>query len=84
MRNPIDLSRAIPALTRAELIAAVRRYAEANYGKDGWDFLVECWDDAEIDRHIGHAGVERTAIANCRATTKLLAERRSEVQSTEW
>ena len=30
------------------LIAAVRGHAMANYEKDGWDYLVECWDDGDI------------------------------------
>jgi hypothetical protein len=30
------------------LIKAVRDHANANWGKDGWDFLVECWGDEDI------------------------------------
>ena len=31
-----------------DLIAAVRRHALDNYERDGWDYLVECWDDGDI------------------------------------
>jgi hypothetical protein len=38
-----------------DLIDAVRAHANANWGKDGWDFLVECWDDEDIARAVGNA-----------------------------
>ena len=30
------------------LIAAVKKHALANYERDGWDYVVECYDDAQI------------------------------------
>ena len=69
---------------KAELIKEVREYALANYTKDGWDFLVECWDYNEIAEQIGNATTVKGAIANCRQITRMLAEQRSEVQATEW
>lgn len=38
-----------------ELIAAVRRHAMDNYENDGWDYLVECWDDGDILEQISDA-----------------------------
>tara|TARA_Y100001951_G_scaffold32163_2_gene25291 strand:- start:475 stop:726 length:252 start_codon:yes stop_codon:yes gene_type:complete len=35
-----------------ELVAAVRAHAVANYNKGGWDFVVECWSDKEIEETI--------------------------------
>lgn len=69
------------AVNTQELVAAVRRHAEANYTKDGWDYLVECWSDEEIAEQIGQARTEAGAIRACRKTTKLLDERRREVQA---
>ncbi len=42
-----------PALARTDLIAGVRAHALRNYDKQGWDFLVECWSDEEIDACMG-------------------------------
>ena len=64
-----------------ELVAAVRRFAEANYNKDGWDYLVECWSDEDIIDEIGKARTEASAIRACRKTVKLLDERRREVRA---
>jgi hypothetical protein len=43
-----------------ELIDAVRAHAHANYNRDGWDYLVECWDDEYIARTIGTAKTAKT------------------------
>ncbi len=51
-------------LTRQQLIEAVKRHAEDHYNEDGWDFVVETMDDAEIDEHIGTARSVIGAIAN--------------------
>lgn len=32
----------------AELVAAVRKYAQGAYDQGGWDVVVECWTDADI------------------------------------
>jgi len=31
-----------------DMIAAVRKYAHANYEKDGWDTVIECMEDGDI------------------------------------
>lgn len=62
-----------------DLIAAVRAHAEANWGKDGWDFLVESWDDNDIAEAIGGAKTPRAAIAACKRQVKILADHRSEM-----
>ena len=31
-----------------DLVDAVRNHAMANYGKDGWDYVVECYEDSDI------------------------------------
>jgi hypothetical protein len=62
--------------TLADLILAVRAHAEANYDQDGWDYLVECWEDADIAKQIGKARTVAGAIRNCRLTTMALDEQR--------
>jgi hypothetical protein len=68
-------------MTEQELVQAVRDHALANYNKDGWDFLVECWEDSDIVEQIGSAKTLAAAIKNCRATVRLLDERRQEVRA---
>jgi len=66
------------------LIAAVRDHAEENYCLDGWDFLVECWDDKDIAERIGDAKTVKQAIKNCLEVVQLLSEQRSEIEATIW
>lgn len=86
--KPVDGARkprtAQPRPSIASLIQAVREHALANYGKDGWDYLVECWDDSDIEKAIGNARTYAGAIKACRATVRLLDERRAEVLSEVW
>ena len=32
-------------------IDRIRKHAIVHYNEDGWDILVECWDDAYIAEH---------------------------------
>lgn len=63
------------------LIAAVRAHAEKNWGKDGWDYLVECWDDQDIAEAIGGAKTPRAAIAACKRQVQILDDHRSEMRA---
>jgi len=67
-----------------DLIAAVREHALANYEKDGWDYLVECWSDEDIAKEIGRSRTTQGAISKCRRVVKLLDERRQEVRAEIW
>ncbi len=69
-------------MTKQELVQAVRAHALANYAKDGWDFLVECWEDSDIEALIGNSKTVRGAIMCCKRTVSLLDEQRSGVQSS--
>ena len=72
-------------MTTAELIRAVRTHAERNYNADGWDYLVECWDDDYIAEIIGGAQTEKAAIAACEREVRTLGEYRSEIMAAgEW
>jgi hypothetical protein len=65
------------------LIAAVKAHALANYEKGGWDFIVECWDDADILEEIGECKTAKQAIRAVGAVAKALAGQREEVRG-EW
>jgi hypothetical protein len=41
-------------MTNAEKVAAVRTHAYKHY-EDGWDVVIECWDDEEILERVGKA-----------------------------
>jgi len=45
-----------------KLVAAVKAHASANYNKDGWDNIVECWGDEDIQQAILVAKDEEAAI----------------------
>ena len=66
------------------LVKQVRDYANRNYNQDGWDFLVECWEDADIAEHIGDAADLESAIDRCRHVTQALDDNRREIRSTVW
>jgi hypothetical protein len=66
------------------LVKQVREYAKQNYNQDGWDFLVECWEDSDILEYIGDATDAETAIQNCRHVTQALDDTRREIRSTIW
>jgi len=62
-----------------DLVKAVRDHAIANYNQDGWDYVVECWEDSDILEEIGNARTPESAIRRVRKVARLLDERRREV-----
>jgi hypothetical protein len=62
--------------TAAQMVAAVKAHALASYEKNGWDFIVECWDDAEIAERIAGCRTSAGAIRRVRQTASLLGEQR--------
>lgn len=43
-------------IRNAELIAEIRQYALDHYENgEGWDYVVECFDDATISEMVGRA-----------------------------
>lgn len=55
-----------PRYSITELVAAVRKYAELHYTRDGWDYVVECWTDDDIRETIEHvAHTPANAIRAC-------------------
>ena len=63
------------------LTAHVKKHANANYDKDGWDYIVECFTDAELGELIGNADTPNEAIRRVSRTAKLYNERRREIQA---
>lgn len=70
--------------TDTDLIAAIRKHAIANYNKGGWDYLVECWDDASILGEVKNCGSVTTAIAKLGRILKAKDEYRNEIRSMEY
>lgn len=67
------------------LIAAVRSHAFANYNREGWDYVVECWEDGDILEAIEDASTEAEAIAKVREAVWPIDQVRSEVRAAgEW
>jgi hypothetical protein len=67
-----------------ELVNAVKAHAYANYENDGWDYIVETFTDAELAKEIGSVKSVDAAIAEVGKTTRLLDERRRDIESTAW
>lgn len=45
-----------------ELVKAVRDYALKHYEQNGWDYIVECYSNEEIEMMIGKARTIKGAI----------------------
>lgn len=72
-------------MNEADLIVAVRDHAYANYNSDGWDYLVECWEDGDILECLNGATTKEQAIHNVREALQPLADMRDEVRAAgEW
>jgi len=79
-----------------ELVAAVRAHAAANYNKGGWDFVVECWSDKEIEETIRGTSVfdeapisppittAARAIKEVKSVVSIQAAGRAEIIATEF
>jgi hypothetical protein len=68
------------APTTEQLVEAVKQHAMNNYnGREGWDFIVECWSDQDIIECIGDAATAKQAIARVRRSSTALADQRSDI-----
>lgn len=67
-----------------KLVDAVKKYAKENYEKDGWDFIVECYEDEDIFSEIKNCRTEKGAISKIRKLAKLHNYQRMDVQKTRW
>lgn len=44
------------------LVKAVKQHALEHYGREGWDYIVECWSDGEIAEAVKHCRKVNTAL----------------------
>jgi hypothetical protein len=79
--RPTKAPKAKASVPTAELVQAVKEHAVKFYRQNGWDFIVECWSDAEIEEAIAGCRSKRAAIAAVRKTAQLLAGQRSEIEN---
>jgi len=63
------------------LIAAVKKHALANYEKQGWDIVIECYSDDDIAEIIKTARTPAGAIKMVRAEIKPRADYRDDIRS---
>jgi hypothetical protein len=67
---------------------AVRNHAIENYNNGGWDYIVECYSDEDIQRVLNYDGVQEgdteAAIEALDFVRKIYFERQEEVLSTVW
>ena len=66
-----------------ELIQLVRRHALDNYESNGWDVLVECWDDGDILERISDAKAQTpdAAIKACQSWVELYDGQRRAIRN---
>lgn len=67
-------------MSKQALVQAVKKHALANYETDGWDILVECYEDSYIEELIGDAKTVEDAIARCRDVVSMVADYRADIQ----
>lgn len=66
------------------MIAAVRAHAVEKYTEGGWDYVVECWTDADITEEIFDCRSVAEAIDVVGQTVQVLDDHRREVRSLAW
>ena len=67
-----------------DLIDAVRAHAAEHYNEDGWDYVVECWEDWEILAVVRGSNRESQAIRKVRKQVRALSDHRTEIQASAW
>lgn len=63
-----------------ELVKGVKAYAYAHYEENGWDFLVECWEDKDIAELIAGCKSVDEAVEKCRRVVRHMDEQRKEAR----
>lgn len=62
-----------------DLVNAVRTYAIKHYEQDGWDYVVECWEDKDILDVVKGCKQESQAIRKVRTEIKLIDDYRKDI-----
>lgn len=68
-------------LLNTELVKRIRQHALANYEKDGWDYLVECYSDDDIIQIVAGCESYEAAIERLNKGLKAKDDYRREIQS---
>jgi hypothetical protein len=69
-------------MSRPELVAAVRAHARKHYERGGWDILIECWEDSDIEDAMGASTTEAGAIRTCAKVLGIMDDYRTDIQAT--
>lgn len=64
-----------------EMVEAVKNHAKANYERDGWDMVVECYEDTEIEEEIAGCATVEEAIARLGEIASVWDDRRKDAQA---
>ena len=68
-------------MKRMDLVAAVRHHARDNYNVDGWDYVVECFEDSDILERIEGAETAAQAINMIREVVRRMNDRRADIEA---
>lgn len=71
-----------PNVNTPALVQAVRQHAQAHYEQDGWDYVVETMDDADIAAIIDGVFTPASAIKRVHKHVKMLNSVRKDIQGT--
>lgn len=63
-----------------EVLKAFRSHAEEHYEDGGWDVIVECWSDSEIQEHVAQYNAQTLpeVLAAFRDVVGVYADRQAE------
>ena len=65
------------------MVQAVKKWAEDHYSDDGWDYIVECFSDEDIQEALEAENVSTTceAIHTMKQLVKVMDGRRKEIMA---
>ncbi len=66
------------------LVDAVKAHAHKNYEKDGWDYVVESYEDKEIWEEIAGCKTPEKAIKKMHGIVSMLDDRRKDIEATAY
>lgn len=71
-------------MNMSEMVAAVKQYATTHYTEDGWDYIVETFEDEDIAKGIreAQARTPEDAIKALHRHVKILDDHRKDIQAT--
>jgi hypothetical protein len=69
-------------MTTEELVAYVKQYAMDHYEDGGWDVVVECFTDAEIEERIGKARTPKGAIRKFASLVDVWSDRQADARNS--